>query len=96
MSEDHLLKVVQRLSQLGYVQTIRGRNGGMRLARAADEGCPIVPACGLTHAVDEALQAFLTSLDRYTVADLIARRSEMRALAHIGSDEIVALQHAAS
>lgn len=121
MSEDHLLKVVQRLSQLGYVQTIRGRNGGMRLARAADEivvgevirrtednlalvpcfdaadeGCPIAPACGLTHAVDEALQAFLTSLDRYTVADLIARRSEMRALAHIGSDEIVALQRAAS
>lgn len=36
MSEDHLLKVVQRLTQLGYVQTIRGRRGGMRLARAAN------------------------------------------------------------
>ena len=37
MSEDHLLKVVQRLSQLGYVQTIRGRKGGMRLAKPADQ-----------------------------------------------------------
>ena len=37
MSEDHLLKVVQRLSQLGYVKTIRGRNGGMRLAKPAVE-----------------------------------------------------------
>lgn len=33
MSEDHLLKVVQRLVQLGYVQSIRGRNGGIRLAK---------------------------------------------------------------
>lgn len=33
MSEDHLLKVVQRLVQLGYIQSIRGRNGGIRLAK---------------------------------------------------------------
>ena len=32
MSEDHLLKVVQRLTELGYVRTVRGRNGGVRLA----------------------------------------------------------------
>lgn len=37
MSEDHLLKVIKRLSQLGYVQTIRGRNGGLRLARSPEE-----------------------------------------------------------
>ena len=33
MSEDHLTKVVQRLAQRGYVQTIRGRKGGVRLAK---------------------------------------------------------------
>lgn len=32
MSEDHLLKVVRRLVSLGYVTTIRGRRGGVRLA----------------------------------------------------------------
>ena len=36
MSQDHLLKVVQRLVQLGYVSSVRGRNGGIRLAVAAD------------------------------------------------------------
>lgn len=105
MSEDHLLKVVQRLTQLGYVQTIRGRRGGMRLARAADTirvgelvrqteenmqlvacfepgnvECPIAPACGLAPALDKALQGFLSVLDGYTVADLIAKRSELTTL----------------
>ncbi len=37
MSEDHLLKVVKRLVQLGYVRSIRGRNGGLRLAKAPGE-----------------------------------------------------------
>lgn len=33
MSPDHLLKVIQRLVSLGYVRTIRGRNGGVQLAK---------------------------------------------------------------
>jgi Rrf2 family transcriptional regulator, nitric oxide-sensitive transcriptional repressor len=33
ISEDHLAKIVQRLVRLGYVQTSRGRLGGVRLAR---------------------------------------------------------------
>ncbi|MBL8960498.1 MAG: Rrf2 family transcriptional regulator [Gemmatimonadetes bacterium] len=37
MSEEHLTKVVQRLAQRGYVQTVRGRRGGVRLARLPAE-----------------------------------------------------------
>lgn len=33
MSEDHLAKVIQRLTQLGYVETTRGRHGGVQLAK---------------------------------------------------------------
>lgn len=37
MSYEHLVKIVQRLADLGYVETVRGRNGGVRLARPASE-----------------------------------------------------------
>lgn len=35
MSYEHLVKIVQRLAELGYVETIRGRHGGVRLAMPA-------------------------------------------------------------
>lgn len=33
ISENHLAQVINQLSQLGYLSTQRGRNGGMNLAR---------------------------------------------------------------
>ena len=98
MSEDHTAKVIARLSALSFVATFRGRAGGVRLARPAEQinigevvratednmalvecfdpetnRCPIAPACALAPALDEALHAFLSVLDRYTLADLTAK-----------------------
>jgi Rrf2 family transcriptional regulator, nitric oxide-sensitive transcriptional repressor len=35
ISRNHLMKVVQTLAQAGFVQSLRGRSGGLRLAKPA-------------------------------------------------------------
>jgi Rrf2 family transcriptional regulator, nitric oxide-sensitive transcriptional repressor len=37
ISRNHLLKVVQQLGQLGFLETTRGRNGGLSLGKPAAE-----------------------------------------------------------
>lgn len=57
ISENHLMKVVQDLGRRGFLTTVRGRGGGIRLARpaeaisvgevvrATEDDCPMVD-CG--------------------------------------------------
>lgn len=97
ISQNHLMKVVHDLGKAGYLASARGRFGGIKLGRAAEDiivgavvrhtedgfdlvdcgTCIIAPACGLTGALREALAAFLAVLDGYTLADLLAKRSEI-------------------
>jgi Rrf2 family nitric oxide-sensitive transcriptional repressor len=98
ISRHHVVKVVNELQHLGYLDTVRGRAGGFTLARDPSEirvgdvvrrvegtmtlvecfdrrtnACPLAPACGLKGVLREAFDAFLAVLDRYTLADLVAR-----------------------
>ncbi|MGH7034140.1 MAG: RrF2 family transcriptional regulator [Stellaceae bacterium] len=107
ISRGHIMKVVHHLGRLGYLETIRGKGGGIRLAREpsqinvgavvrdmeeelavlgcleGNEGyCRIEQYCVLRSALRDATNAFLATLDRYTLADLVRpRRSLARSLA---------------
>ncbi|WP_244815865.1 Rrf2 family transcriptional regulator [Caballeronia sp. Lep1P3] len=37
ISKNHLMKIVQQLGELGWVETVRGRRGGLRLATGSRE-----------------------------------------------------------
>ena len=107
ISRNHLVKVVHGLAKSGYLETTRGRSGGIRLARDparinlgevlrhTEEGfdlvdcanCVIAPACGLTAVVNEALAAFLEIFDRYSLADILGRKQELRSILGIDRDE---------
>lgn len=95
ISKNHLMKVVHQLNKKGYIETVRGKKGGMRLQMApadinvgilvreteqdlnivecfsSKSACRITPVCGLKSMLGEALTAFLETLDKYTLADVI-------------------------
>jgi len=108
ISRNHLVKVAQTLIQAGFVESVRGRSGGLRLAkkpaeivlgavvRATEDNfalvecfdrkrncCVVMPACGLRRPLEQAVAAFLSTLDGYTLADAVqnpGRMTRMRRL----------------
>ncbi|WP_425906210.1 RrF2 family transcriptional regulator [Nitrobacter sp. TKz-YC02] len=95
ISRTHLMKVANQLTRAGYLKAVRGRSGGLMLAKrpnriklgdvlcatepdfalvecfSSNNRCPITSSCRLRAPLREALTAFTTTLDRYTLADLI-------------------------
>lgn len=104
-SENHLAQVVNTLAQRGFIETQRGRAGGLRLARPMEEigvgevlrafeavlpfaecfdlatnTCPLHEACLFREALLSALEAFYASMDRHSLADMVA---DNEALEHL-------------
>lgn len=98
ISRNHLVKVVHRLAQLGYIESSKGKGGGIKLAKAPEKlklgelvralephmnivecfsretnTCRIAPTCRLKHYLSDAQQAFLSSLDKRTLADTVVQ-----------------------
>jgi Rrf2 family nitric oxide-sensitive transcriptional repressor len=99
VSENHLTKVVHLLGKQGWIETVRGKGGGMQLAKkpqdicigkvvrdsegvdmpaecfAVDGGhCIISGSCKLKGVLAEAVRAFYSVLDDYTLADITRNR----------------------
>ncbi len=104
ISKEHLRKIVHNLVQSGWVESKRGRSGGLSLAstpvdisigkviRSTEENlaivecfnadthtCQISGVCRLSGMLEEALQAFLSVLDKYTLDDIVSGQSTLMA-----------------
>lgn len=155
ISKNHLTKIIHQLGTLGLIESVRGKHGGIRLARSPkdinigavlrhteadfmlvdcfmpvasqhttnnqdipntasppatqpraetfnlaspaipinekqqiihvtqlpiDSACVISPACQLKPLFFEAIQAFISVFDRYTLADLVSNQAELHTL----------------
>ena len=94
ISVHHVRMVVHKLGQSGYIDSVQGKGGGIKLAQKPDKiligevvrktekdffivecfspqgQCPIAKACKLQHILEDALKAFLDTLNQYTLADI--------------------------
>ncbi|MBS4218459.1 Rrf2 family transcriptional regulator [Bacillus sp. FJAT-49711] len=57
-----------------------------------DAYCTISPVCGLKHILYEALAAYLSVLDKYTLADIIVQPQAYRALLGIEDTELTTIK----
>jgi len=71
-------------SEIRIGDVIRDTENHFNIAQCFDPSnlseCAIEPACRLKHLLNEALQAFLSITDNYTLADLIRPRASLQKL----------------
>lgn len=86
ITQQNAFKIVHLLSKAGFLASVRGRHGGVRLARPpakirigdvvrgiefpASDGKGSGGQTGLNQIVDDALEAFISVLDQHTLADM--------------------------
>ncbi|MDX1796888.1 MAG: Rrf2 family transcriptional regulator [Hydrogenovibrio sp.] len=107
--KNHLIKVVHRLGQEGFISTVKGKGGGIFLCKAPatisvgqvvrcleatlnpvncnEPVCCIKEVCLLKPALNEAMEAFLSVLDQYTLADITQNERHLVNLLHTGGTE---------
>lgn len=113
ISKNHLTKVVHNLVKSGFVTSIRGRNGGIKLARNAEDiniadvvskseedfhivecfnnatnRCVISGPCRLAGVFSEALEAYMNSLAKYNLADLVKNHLVLQAALKPNGEQI--------
>ena len=102
ITEQNIFKLIKALTKAGFVETIRGPHGGVRLAMTPDAIRvgqviraiePRFKACGpleqilsdepvsavereLDRAIGSGIAAFMETLDRMSIASLIAQKSD--------------------
>lgn len=104
ISEPHLMKVTHLLGKTPWVETVRGRGGGMRLMTDPktlrlgevvqmlendfslaecfheENRCRLSAGCGLMPILSEAVDAFIDSLNCYSLADVMHTTSALAVL----------------
>lgn len=77
------LQLALPASKINVGAVVRSAEGSALPAACFDSSapkCAIAPACRLRGVLGEAVEAFYAVLDRFTLADLVAERAQLRAI----------------
>jgi len=77
------LQLAEAASRINVGTVVRSAEGPALPAACFDRAapkCSIAPACRLRGVLGDAVEAFYAVLDRYTIADLVADRAQLRAI----------------
>lgn len=77
------LQLAEAASRINVGTVVRSAEGPALPAACFDPAapkCSIAPACRLRGVLGDAVEAFYAVLDRYTIADLVADRAQLRAI----------------
>ncbi|MBV1833009.1 RrF2 family transcriptional regulator [Novacetimonas pomaceti] len=77
ISENHLVKVIHRLGRGGFIQTVRGRGGGLTLARSPDD---IRIGDVVRHTEEDMTLVTCEPMDENGRACVLARQCRLRGL----------------
>lgn len=101
VSRNHMVKIINQLSRAGFIKAVRGKNGGIKLGKPAEQifigdvvraieplslincspdFCHITPACRLKFILNDAVNAFLSELDKHSLADLLRNNQSLHQL----------------
>ena len=86
ISENHLMKIVHGLAKLGYVQTARGKGGGLRLARAPRE----IGVGAVVRDTEQTLHVVECLAHGYGGECLLTRRCGLKAILQEAQDAFLA------
>ena len=82
------IKLARPPEEINLADVIRDTEEDLVMVECFDKGgnCVITPVCKLHHIISEALDAYITTLRKYTLIDLIDPRSELTRLLQLERD----------
>ncbi len=72
------IRLVRPASEITVASVVRTMEDDLKIIECFEPRCPILEVCTLKNILGEARHAFLATLEKYTIADLVDNRAQLK------------------